>query len=193
MQANRIDIMTEIYKDIENYEGLYQISNLGNVKNLKTGKILKQYHMKSGYLRTSLLKDGVTKFYLIHRLVAMAFVPNPNPEKFTIINHKDEDKGNPIYTNLEWCDDKYNRNYGTAIERQFYTWMKKTGSDEKWNPNLTKEERQRLWQKRYLSKPENKEKHNKLIKEYYSKPENKAKRAEYDRKRYQLKKQLKAA
>ena len=109
----------EIYKDIEGYEGLYQVSNLGNVKSLgndkkRKEKILKPNKNNRGYLYVGLYKDGKVKHY-IHRLVAQAFLQNPNnlPE----INHKDEDKTNNHVTNLEWCDRKYNINYGTLKEK----------------------------------------------------------------------------
>ncbi len=117
----------EVWKDIRGYEGLYQVSDFGNVKSLerkswngykwfiKKEKILKPRPLKSGYLRVSLCKDGIAKDYLVHRLVAIAFIPNP--DNLPKVNHKDENKENNCYFNLEWCDSKYNSNYGTAIER----------------------------------------------------------------------------
>jgi hypothetical protein len=103
----------EIWKDITGYEGLYQVSNLGNVKSLRTNKNI--YCSKSGrtkeYLRVGLFKDKKRTMYSIHKLVAEHFVPNPN--KYPIVNHKDERKNNNVWTNLEWCDEKYNANYGT--------------------------------------------------------------------------------
>lgn len=112
--------MKEIWKDIEGYEGLYQISNLGNVKTLNynhTGKekILKPKKDKYGYLEVGLYKEGKRKIYKIHRLVAEAFIPNPN--KLPEVNHKDENKTNNHITNLEFCDRKYNCNYGTRNEK----------------------------------------------------------------------------
>lgn len=106
----------EIYKDIEGYEG-YKISNYGNVKSLKFGKekILKQTKNKQGYLRVDLYKEGKLKHYKVHRLVAQAFIPNPN--NYPMVNHRDEDKTNNIVENLEWCTPKYNINYGTCIQR----------------------------------------------------------------------------
>lgn len=110
----------EIYKDIEGYEGLYQVSNLGNVKSLGNGKkrkekVLKPAKNNRGYLYVCLCNQEIRKIYKIHRLVAEAFVPNPNnlPE----VNHKDENKTNNTDNNLEWCDHKYNINYGTHTER----------------------------------------------------------------------------
>lgn len=108
--------MKEIWKDIEGYEGCYQVSNFGNVKSLNymhTGKeqILKLKTKKSGYLQVNLCKDGKIKTYTIHRLVAKAFVENP--DNLPQVNHIDEDKTNNRFDNLEWCDQKYNNNYGT--------------------------------------------------------------------------------
>ena len=113
--------MEEVWKDIVDYEGLYQVSNLGNVKSLNfnhTGKeqILKPHKDKGGYLRVDLCKDGKRNGKLIHRLVAQAFIPNDDLFK-TEINHKDENKENNVWSNLEWCDMSYNNNYGTHQER----------------------------------------------------------------------------
>ena len=105
----------EIWKDIKNYEGLYQVSNLGRVKSLYYNKILQNAVQKDGYFQVSLSKNGIQKMYLVHRLVAEAFLPNPH--NYLCVNHKDEDKSNNIYTNLEWCDVKYNANYGTRNKR----------------------------------------------------------------------------
>lgn len=119
--------MEEIWKDIAGYEGLYQVSNLGNVRSLDRlafngkqmclviGKDLKLRLQKNGYVRVSLSKGSKIKYCNIHRLVAEAFIPNPNnlPE----VNHKDEDKTNNRVENLEYCDRKYNNNYGSRIER----------------------------------------------------------------------------
>lgn len=105
--------MEEQWKDIFGYEGLYQISNYGRVKSLKYGKeeILKPIKDKKGYLHVHLRKDGMEKHHRIHRLVANAFIPNEDLFK-TDINHKDENKENNVWSNLEWCDKTYNNNYG---------------------------------------------------------------------------------
>lgn len=104
--------MIEEWKDISGYEGLYEVSNLGRVR--RNGKILKPLK-DSGYLRAHLSKNGIAKKVLIHRLVAFAFIPNPN--NYPEINHKDEDKTNNTVENLEWCSREYNINYGTRNER----------------------------------------------------------------------------
>ena len=113
--------MEEIWKDIEGYEGLYQVSNLGRVKSLKYNKtgrerILKIDKNKNGYLYILLYKNNKRKHYRIHRLVANAFIENPN--NYPYINHKDECKSNNNVNNLEWCSPKYNINHGTCIKRR---------------------------------------------------------------------------
>lgn len=114
-------IKEEIWKDIEEYENLYQVSSIGRVKSLNynhtTGKdrILKPAKDIYGYLYVSLCKQGKIKTHRIHRLVAEAFIPNPN--NFPQVNHKNEDKTNNYVSNLEWCDRKYNCNYGTRNKR----------------------------------------------------------------------------
>ena len=110
----------EEWRDIKGYEGKYMVSNLGRVKSLNysnTGKegILNARDNGKGYLRVILWKDGKDKKYRINRLVAQAFIPNPDnlPE----VNHKDEDKTNNRVENLEWCDRSYNVNYGTRNKK----------------------------------------------------------------------------
>lgn len=111
--------MNEIYKDIQGYEGKYQISNLGNVYSLITNKILKPGLTLDGYYQVNLYKNGVKKHLYIHRLVAQSFLDNPN--NYPIINHKDENPMNNIYSNLEWCDKKYNNNYGKCKDKHAKT------------------------------------------------------------------------
>ena len=108
-----VDSIKEIYKTIKGYD--YEISNTGQVRNVKTGRILKNNINNSGYYLVTLYKDRIPKTFCIHRLVALAFIPNPNnlPE----VNHKDENKLNNRIDNLEWCTSKYNINYGTRTER----------------------------------------------------------------------------
>ena len=107
----------EYWKPVVGYEGLYEVSNLGRVKSLKFGKerILKPQKDTSGYLCVTLCKNNNQCQFKVHRLVAEAFIPNPN--NLPQINHKDECKTNNIVSNLEWCDRKYNVNYGTRTEK----------------------------------------------------------------------------
>ena len=118
----------EIWKDIKGYEGLYQVSNLGNVRSLNhyasngiknilyKGRILKQTkHKKTGYLLTTLCKNNKHKTVLSHKLVAEAFIPNIY--NLPCINHKDENKHNNRVDNLEWCTHKYNNNYGNNTKK----------------------------------------------------------------------------
>ena len=114
------EYLNEIWKDILGYEGLYQVSNFGRIKIInyrQTGreKIMKLQLKKNNYLDIGLTKDGKTKRFLIHRLVAQAFIPNTN--NLPQVNHKDEDKQNNHYLNLEWCTHEYNINYGTRNEK----------------------------------------------------------------------------
>ena len=109
--------MQEQWKDVKGYEEYYQVSNTGKIKSIKYEKLLKPKLTKYGYREVGLSKNGESKYFKVHRLVAFAFVENPNTEYFNQVNHKDEDKTNNAYTNLEWCDCKYNINYGTGHER----------------------------------------------------------------------------
>lgn len=113
--------MKEVWKNIFGYEGLYQVSNLGRVKSFvlyhgTNERILKPYHNKDGYLEIGLTKDNKRTHFLIHRLVALHFIPNDDLFK-TEINHKDENKENNNVNNLEWCNRTYNVNYGSRLEK----------------------------------------------------------------------------
>lgn len=120
--------MEQEWKDIKEYEGLYQVSNLGNIKSLKKTingrwgktkikeKMLILANDKDGYKVVTLCKNGKQKTVKVHRLVAEMFIPNYN--KLPQINHKDENKSNNCVDNLEWCTSKYNINYGTNIKRR---------------------------------------------------------------------------
>lgn len=121
--------MQEIWKDVIGYEEQYQVSNLGNIRSknrtivdclgrrrtLKSHKIRIQTS-KIGYKQVLLHKDGKMKTHLVHRLVAEAFIPKTEENK-NEINHKDENKSNNTVDNLEWCDHKYNINFGTRTEK----------------------------------------------------------------------------
>ena len=110
------ELVPEIWKPIEGYEGIYDVSNKGHVRN-SDGIILKHCYDKDGYPRLSLRKNGKPHTFTIHRLVAKAFCYNPCPEKYSNINHIDEVKTDNFYMNLEWCDNAYNHAYGTCGTR----------------------------------------------------------------------------
>ena len=120
--------LIEEWKWIDGYENYYQVSNFGRIKSVdrevfyKDGR--KAIHKggpvainkrPNGYLKANLYKDGGMKNVTVHRLVAEAFIENPN--NYPEINHRDEVKSNNHVENLEWCTSKYNSNYGTAKER----------------------------------------------------------------------------
>lgn len=102
----------EIWKDVVGYEGLYKVSNLGNVYSNYVHRSLKQGNHRDGYKFVILNKSGKSKYMSVHRLVATAFIPNQDnlPE----VNHKDEDKTNNCVDNLEWCNYSYNATYNDA-------------------------------------------------------------------------------
>lgn len=116
--------MEEIWKDIQGYEGLYQVSNLGRVKSLnynRSGKerILKYGTNTQGYLNVCLCVNKQRKMFAVHRLVAETFIANIN--NLPQVNHIDENKHNNCVSNLEWCTSKYNNNYGTCAQRALLT------------------------------------------------------------------------
>lgn len=119
--------MDETWKDIEGFEGLYQVSNLGRIKsfckstkyNCPDEMILKPSIANSGYCQVTLYSKPLKKKFLVHRLVATAFIPNPN--NLPQINHKDENPLNNNCANLEWCTARYNNAYGTARFRAMLT------------------------------------------------------------------------
>ena len=114
--------MEEKWAVIPGYEGKYEVSNLGRVKRkIRSKKGYREiinygtrHHSK--HLLVTLYKGGTKQTIFVHRLVALAFIPNPN--NLPMINHIDEDGTNNRADNLEWCDAKYNTNYGTGIKRR---------------------------------------------------------------------------
>lgn len=124
--------MEEQWKDIEGYEGKYQVSDLGRVRSLDRtvhtmrfgkpcdiffrGTIIRQVKRKNGYMKVGLYRNNELKTFNVHRLVAIAFIPNS--QNLPCINHKDEDKANNRADNLEWCTYLYNNNYGNHSAKQ---------------------------------------------------------------------------
>ena len=121
-----------VWKDVLGYEGLYQVSNAGEVKrlmsydsrgHLRKERLLKKQISNKGYYQIGLHINGKETKYLIHQLVGKAFLKNP--KKYTEINHKDENPKNNLVSNLEWCSRKYNVNYGNAQIKRVKTRYKK--------------------------------------------------------------------
>lgn len=131
--------MNEIWKDIIGYEGLYQVSNLGNIKSLgnggthKTERILSQKITRFGYKTVILHKNGVRKDCRVHRLVAYAFLPNDDDT--LVVNHKDGDKCNNRVENLEWCTQSDNVIH--AYENNLHN---SPSGEKHWNCKLTEAE-----------------------------------------------------
>ena len=111
----------EIWKDVVGFEGVYKVSNLGNVARVRNGSLRELKKCPAGgknncdYLYVSLTHRDKVRFSSVHRLVAEAFIPNP--EGLPQVNHRDEDKFNNCVENLEWCTASYNNRYGTKIAR----------------------------------------------------------------------------
>lgn len=124
----------EIWRDIDGYEGLYQVSNFGRVKRFyktKPPRILKQSISQNGYPNVNLCKDNSRQLQLVHRLVATAFIPNPDGKPQ--INHRDGDKRNNHAGNLEWCTAKENQQHSIK------NGLRKIGSEHR-DAKLSKEE-----------------------------------------------------
>lgn len=125
-------MINEIWKPVVGYEGLYEVSNLGRVKSLGNTRkcsrfkgivtIMRLELSKVGYYRVSLRKDGKYKHWGVHRLVAIAFLPNPN--NLPVVNHKDCNPKNNNVCNLEWCTQKYNVNYADAKKKMSASFKK---------------------------------------------------------------------
>lgn len=101
----------ETWKDVVGYEGLYEVSDAGNIRSVNWGNrgYSKNLYLKphtKGYLQVELFKDGTRKMFMVHRLVAQAFLNNEN--NLPLVNHKDENRRNNNVENLEWCDNGYN-------------------------------------------------------------------------------------
>ena len=123
MKAVMISIQPK-WKDIIGYENEYQINQFGEIRTLKDSPKLKKYNVlkpqinkRNGYVYQMLYKNGKEKLLRVHRLVAMAFLPNPN--NLPQVNHKDGNKQNNSVDNLEWCEQSYNMKHAfkTGLEK----------------------------------------------------------------------------
>lgn len=138
------DVVEVVRKPVKGYEGYYEVDQFGRVFSVDrvisvedngrkydkpiAGKQMKQTMHDKGYKVVSLTKGGKTKNKFVHRLVAEAFLDNP--DDLPMVNHKDEDKTNNFLENLEWCTASYNRTYGKAVERHARTLRGKKHTDE---------------------------------------------------------------
>lgn len=144
----------EVWKPIPGYEGMYDASTEGRIWSHNTNRILKQTPNQKGYYRVR-LKDSLMS---VARLVCMTFNQNPDSEHLTEVNHINEDKGDNRFCNLEWCDRKYNVNYGSRADKQRETCYDKG----LWNPKyagLNEKDRRRQY----------KQDHKEKVKEYRKK------------------------
>lgn len=126
------DVVEVVRKPVKGYEGHYEVDQFGRVYSVSrvihivdnsreydkpiTERQLRQSLHSKGYKVVALTLDGVTKTQFVHRLVAEAFIENP--DNLPMVNHKDEDKTNNFVDNLEWCTAEYNTNYGNARRKQ---------------------------------------------------------------------------
>ncbi len=104
----------ETFVEIEGFEN-YEVSNLGKVRNMKNGRIIKPHLNENGYLKHWLFENNKKKYLSLHRIIAIAFIDNP--EEKPCVNHIDENKLNNDLSNLEWCTVKENNIHGTRIKR----------------------------------------------------------------------------
>ena len=163
--------MMEEWRAVPGYEGLYEVSNKGNVRNVRRNTLLRLPKTNKGYIRVCLCKNGKIYGKFVHRLIAQAFLPNP--DNLPQVNHLDEDKSNNCVDNLEWCDGKYNVNYGTrniraketAIKNGYYTGLSKKEYMKEYREKNS--EKNREYMREYREK--NKEKIREYMREYREK------------------------
>ena len=182
-------MIEEIWKPVVGYEGLYEVSSYGRVRSLDKyvkykskgyrlhrGRILTGSISRCGYIMCHIRVNEVSKYYLVHRLVAEAFILNV--DGLPAVNHKNEDKSDNRVENLEWCSNEYNDNYGTRNKRVIETKIEKGYCDPELC-YLSKKEHNRLAMIKYREK--NKEKMIEYHREYSRKynEKNREKMREY--------------
>ena len=130
------ELANEQWRDIEGYDGMYQVSDLGRVRSKHSGewRLLRARNNGTGYLLVSLYMNGKQKQSYIHRLVASAFIPNDDETK-TQINHRNEVKSENRVSNLEWCSAQYNMTYNNLPFRKKNS--KRLKIKDLYNPNLS--------------------------------------------------------
>ena len=138
------ELTNERWKDIDGYEGMYQVSDLGRVRSHKSGewKVMKAIKRRDGYVSVDLFKNGKKKNFLVHRLVAQSFIENDDESK-TQINHRNECKSDNRVRNLEYCTAQYNMTYN---DLQFRKKNSKRRKIEKlYDPNLSIDENLKIF------------------------------------------------
>lgn len=133
-------VMKEVWRDVINYSGLYQVSNTGNVRSIDRcvkhsrnghinikGQLIKQRINNRGYYSLSLCKDGKYKHCVVHKLVAESFIKNNSNKPF--INHKDGNKLNNLFSNLEWCTCSENNQHAYDVKLKIGAGFGKLGKD----------------------------------------------------------------
>ena len=135
MEYTDIELKNEQWRDIDGYDGMYQVSDLGRVRSKKYGrwKVLRPSKLKSGYLYVNLSKNKEIKHFYVHRLVAQAFIPNDDETKI-YINHRDECKKNNKVSNLEYCTAQYNVTYNDLHHKRN---TKRRKIEKLYNPELS--------------------------------------------------------
>tara|TARA_R110000824_G_C14906141_1_gene645997 strand:+ start:128 stop:628 length:501 start_codon:yes stop_codon:yes gene_type:complete len=131
--------MKEVFKDVLNYEGIYQVSDLGNVKSLKFGKerVLKQCINANGYLKVNFIKFKKTKSYKVHQLVAMAFLNHKPCGLKLVVNHIDFNRTNNYLCNLEITTQRENASQKHLNSSSKYTGVCWDKSNKKWRSQIT--------------------------------------------------------
>lgn len=139
MEYTDIELKNEQWRDIDGYDGMYQVSDLGRVRSHKSGewKVMMAIKRLDGYLSVDLFKNGKKKHFLIHRLVAQAFIKNDDASK-TIINHRNEIKSDNRVSNLEYCTAQYNVTYNDIQFRKKNSKRRKL--KDLYEPNLSIDE-----------------------------------------------------
>lgn len=135
------ELTNERWKDIDGYDGAYQVSDLGRVRSKYRGdwKVRRPVKDKKGYLTIQLHRNKNKKTYKIHRLVARAFIHNDNIFNDQV-NHRNEIKSDNRAVNLEWCTASYNNAYNGLRKRQYHPKPKRSKVNKLYDPNLTYEQ-----------------------------------------------------